>query len=248
MRSSTRAESALPTWAASIFGALEGRVEAIFGDAIQRLEQRANGVHVEFESGTARDFDLIVGADGLHSRVRELVFGPQECFEHYLGIRAAAFDLERYAPRDELVYVMYSEVGRQAARFSLRDGRTMVLLTFLDPDGTPVPDPNDQRALLRDRFASCGWEVPQIIEALDGTADLYFDRVSQIRIGPPNGWSQGRVALVGDAASCVSLLVGEGCGLAMTAATSWPASFIAPVATTRQRSGAIENALVLSFA
>lgn len=204
--------------AASIFGTLEDRVETIFGDAIERMEQRANGVHVEFERGTACDFDLVVGADGLHSRVRELMFGSKDPSEKYLGIGAAAFEIDRYSPRDELVYVMYSEVGRQAARFSMRDDRTMVLLTFLDRDGEPLPDPNDQRALLHDRFAGCRWEIPEMLRALDRAGDWYFDRVSQVRIEPPQAWSQGRIALVGDAASCVSLLAGEGCGLAMTAA------------------------------
>ena len=86
-------------------------------------------VRVGFESGQARDFDLVVGADGLHSRVRRLVFGPDEPFERYLGIVVAAFEAEGYRPRDELIAMMHADVGFQAVRVSLRDDVTLFLLT-----------------------------------------------------------------------------------------------------------------------
>ena len=77
--------------AAIIFGKLEGRVEAIFGDSVKHIEQMEKGVRVTFTGGGSRDFDLVVGADGLHSRIRELVFGPESKFEKYLGYKVAAF-------------------------------------------------------------------------------------------------------------------------------------------------------------
>ena len=112
-------------------------METIFGDSIAGIEQSENGVRVTFERGAARDFDLVVGADGLHSRVRELVFGPEDHFERYLGYKVAAFEVEGYRPRDELVYVLYTEVGQQVGRFTKRDDRTMFLFTFADatPNG-----------------------------------------------------------------------------------------------------------------
>ena len=76
-----------------------------------------------------------------------------------------------------------------------------------------------QKALLRKRFGSSGWECPQILDALDASNDLYFDRVSQIRMDTRQGlWTHGRITLIGDAASCVSLLAGQGSALAMIAA------------------------------
>jgi 2-polyprenyl-6-methoxyphenol hydroxylase-like FAD-dependent oxidoreductase len=160
-----------------------------------------------------------VGADGLHSRVRELTFGPEDHFERYLGIKVAAFEVEGYRPRDELVYVMYSEVGQQVSRFSMRNDRTMFLFTFADPDAGIPPDMPSQKGVLHRRFRGSGWECPQILEALDATGELYFDRVSQIEINHREGsWARGRVTLVGDAASCVSLLGGQGSALAMAAA------------------------------
>lgn len=206
--------------AACIFRKIEGSVETIFGDSVTGVEQREDCVRVSFEKGAAREFDLAIGADGLHSRVRETVFGPESEFEKYLGHKVAAFEVKGYRPRDELIYVMYTEVGQQASRFAMRDDRTMFLFIFADEsvDGT-ADGVEAQKALLRKRFGQSGWECRQILEALDETEELYFDRVSQIRMNVREGlWTRGRVTLLGDAASCVSLLAGQGSALAMVAA------------------------------
>jgi 2-polyprenyl-6-methoxyphenol hydroxylase-like FAD-dependent oxidoreductase len=202
-----------------VFERLEGKVEAIFSDSIERIEQSDQTVHAVFRSGSERDFDLVVGADGLHSRVRDLVFGPQSHFEKYLGYKVAAFETTGYRPRDELVYVMYTEVGRQVGRFALRGDRTMFLFTFADDSFDTAGDVREQKASIKSHFANSGWECPQILRLLDDADDLYFDRVSQIRMDPHEGlWTRGRVTLVGDAAFCVSLLAGQGSSLAMVAA------------------------------
>jgi 2-polyprenyl-6-methoxyphenol hydroxylase-like FAD-dependent oxidoreductase len=144
------------------------------------------------------------------------VFGAEQKFEKYLGYKAAAFGVKGYQPRDELVYMMYTEMGQQVGRFAMRDDYTMFLFTFADPDAA---EPSDVKALLHKRFEASGWECPQILAALDTAKDLYFDRVSQIRMDPQEGlWTRGRVTLIGDAASCVSLLAGQGTALAMVAA------------------------------
>lgn len=205
--------------AASIFGKIEGKVETIFGDSIAAIQQLERSVHVTFEHGGTRDFDLVVGADGLHSRVRELVFGPQDRFEKYLGYKVAAFAVDGYKPRDELVYVTYTEVGQQVGRFAMRGDRTMFLFIFADDDPTVPGDLQAQKVLLRERFGASGWECPQILDALGAADDLYFDRVSQIRMDPGKGlWTRGRATLIGDAAFCVSLLAGQGSALAMVSA------------------------------
>lgn len=201
-----------------IFEKVKDKAEALFGDSVERLQQSEHGVKVEFESGQERVFDLVIGADGLHSRVRELSFGPEQKFERYLGCKVAGFQVEGYRPRDELVYVMYTEVGQQISRFALRGDETMFLFTFLDESADFPGSLPEQKAVLRQRFDGRAWEVPQILNALDQADHVYFDRISQIRMPAEQGpWTRDRVALVGDAAFCVSLLAGQGTALAMVA-------------------------------
>jgi 2-polyprenyl-6-methoxyphenol hydroxylase-like FAD-dependent oxidoreductase len=205
--------------ALAIFNRLEGRVESIFGDSVDRIDQAESGVRVTFQSGDVREFDLVIGADGLHSRVRELIFGEESRFESYLGFKAAAFQVQDYTPRDDLVYMLHTEVGQQVGRFSMRGDRTLFLFTFKDDDPDIPADVQDQKALLRKRFGATRWECPRILETLDAADDFYLDRVSQIRMNSRQElWTEGRVTLIGDAASCVSLLAGQGTALAMIAA------------------------------
>jgi 2-polyprenyl-6-methoxyphenol hydroxylase-like FAD-dependent oxidoreductase len=202
---------------AVIHSAVKDRCETLFGNSIATIELQDGGVRVGFEHGAARAFDLVVGCDGLHSRVRALAFGEEPGVEKSLGYHVAAFDAAGYRPRDELVYVSHSEPGLQVSRFSLRDDRTMFLFVFHDAHlsgGTPQDDAG-WRAEIRRIFGGAGWECPQILDAMDDADDLYFDRVSQIRL---ERWTKGRVALAGDAAACVSLLAGEGTGLAIAEA------------------------------
>lgn len=200
---------------AIIYGALGGRIETIFGDSVRELDDDGTRVRVTFDSGTTRDFDLVIGADGLHSQVRRLVFGPEERFEKYLGITVAAFELEGYRPRDGLVAMMYTNVGYQVTRLSLRDDVTMFLFTFVDDGSVANQDTAGQQAALRARLSGARWEIPGILERVGDAKTFYCDRVSQIRMP---SWTHGRVALLGDAAACVSLLAGQGSALAMVEA------------------------------
>jgi len=199
----------------SLFHKVSGDSETLFGDEIVSLQERSNGVEVRFRNGNTRRFGLVIGADGLHSNVRRLMFGPQDRFERQLGYQVAAFEVKGYRPRDENVYVIYSQPGRMLGRFALHDDRTLFLFVFALDRSVLVLDAAAQKAILRERFGDGTWECQRILADLDRTESLYFDRVSQIKM---EHWSSGRTALVGDAAFCVSLMAGQGSALAMTAA------------------------------
>lgn len=202
---------------AMIYRSIDNHCETLFGESVSAVEQHDSGVRVTLDGGGSRQFDLLVGAGGIHSPVRDLVFGPSSRFEKDLGYRVAAFETKGYEPRDELVYLAYTMPGRMVARFAMRDEKTMFLFIFA-PEHMSGPDPHDAsavKATLQQVFGSAGWECPEILRQLDGAADVYFDRTGQIVM---DHWSDGRVALVGDAAGAVSLLAGEGTGLAMVQA------------------------------
>jgi 2-polyprenyl-6-methoxyphenol hydroxylase-like FAD-dependent oxidoreductase len=198
--------------AAALYGSIAPTVERIFGDHIVAIEQQADSVSVRLNSGAVRTFDVVIGADGLHSQVRSLAFGPQSQFEYFLGFEVAAFEAQGYRPRDELVYVSYSKPGKQIARFSLRDDSTLVLMVLASEHDEADRSETEKRERLHQTFRHIGWESEAILDAMDRTSDLYFDRVSQIRM---DRWTKGRIALIGDAASCPSLLAGQGSALAI---------------------------------
>jgi 2-polyprenyl-6-methoxyphenol hydroxylase-like FAD-dependent oxidoreductase len=198
-----------------LFEKVSGATETIFGDEVVSLHEHSDAVEVQFRNGQTRRFSLVIGADGLHSNVRRLMFGSQDSFETPLGYYVAAFEVNGYRPRDEDVYVVYNQPGRMLGRFALHDDRTLFLFVFAFDTSGPDLNSAQQKAILRERFGDGSWEYPRVLDELDRTESLYFDRVSQIKM---ERWSRGRVALVGDAAFCVSLMAGQGSALAITAA------------------------------
>ena len=186
--------------------------EYVFGDHITALAQAPDGVDVTFARGPARRFDLVVGADGLHSTVRRLAFGGEQQYRHDLGLAVAGFSVPNTFGLDHSGLI-YNEPGRLAMVASGRDGaRAAVGLMFAGP--VPDHDWHDteaQKRIVAEHFAGAGWQVPALLEALREAPELYFDTISQIRL---DRWSAGRVVLLGDAAWCTGP-GGNGTGHAM---------------------------------
>ncbi|PRY41253.1 2-polyprenyl-6-methoxyphenol hydroxylase-like FAD-dependent oxidoreductase [Umezawaea tangerina] len=191
-------------------------VEYLFGDRIAELTQDPDGVDVVFAGGDRRRFDLVVGADGLHSALRAMVFGPHERYLRHLGHVLAFYSVPNGFGLDRWL-LEHQEVGRSVLLRPIQDAtRAMAMFYFASPDfDVDHRDVAAQKSMLRERVAGLGWLTPDILEHLDDTPDFYLDQVAQVVL---DRWSSGRVGLLGDAAFSSSPMSGQGTGLALVGA------------------------------
>jgi 2-polyprenyl-6-methoxyphenol hydroxylase-like FAD-dependent oxidoreductase len=191
-------------------------VEYLYDDSVSSLADAADGVTVTFERSAPRTFHLVVGADGLHSRVRGLAFGPESRFIGHLGLYLSVFTVPNDLELDhwQLIYVT---PGKSVTVTSARGNREARAIFFFasGPLEVDYRDRGQQQELLAAAFAAEGWEVPGLLAAMREAPDFYFDSVSQVRMA---SWSAGRVTLVGDAGYCPSPLSGQGSSLALVGA------------------------------
>ncbi|MEI7059200.1 FAD-dependent monooxygenase [Nocardioides sp. CCNWLW239] len=194
---------------------LEG-VEFLFGDSIAAIHEDAAGVLVEFEHADPRRFDLVVGADGLHSNTRRLVFGPESDYIHHLGTYLSVFSQENFLGMDRW-QTWINDGTDGGAVMTVRDNEELrVFLGFASgPIDYDYRDVEAQKRLVADHLAGLGWEVPNLIERMWTADDFYFDSMAQIRM---ESWSRGRTVLLGDAAHCAAPLSGQGTSLALVGA------------------------------
>jgi 2-polyprenyl-6-methoxyphenol hydroxylase-like FAD-dependent oxidoreductase len=193
-------------------------VEYVFGDRIAELAQDADGVDVVFAGGDRRRFDLVIGADGLHSALRAMVFGPHDQYVRHLGLVLAFYSVPNEFALDRWVYdYQHQESGRSALLRPIHDA-TQAMAMFSFPSADFDVDHRDvaaQKDLLRERVADLGWLTPRLLAHLDETPDFYLDQVAQVVM---DRWSNGRVGLLGDAAFSSSPMSGGGTGLALVGA------------------------------
>ncbi|MDH6705797.1 2-polyprenyl-6-methoxyphenol hydroxylase-like FAD-dependent oxidoreductase [Kitasatospora sp. MAA19] len=203
--------------ARALHAPVRGKVEFVFNDSIATLEDRADRVEVTFDSGARRSFDLVIGADGLHSNTRRLVFGPEDRFHRYLGYAFAGFTL----PNDlGLAHegIVWNTPGRAAVLYAQESSDRMHGFFVFLREEAPVHafrDPQAQRELVASTFPERSWHIPRLVTAMREADDLFFDIVSQIHMPT---WARGRVALVGDAAYATSFLSGQGSSVALVGA------------------------------
>ncbi|MFI6733342.1 FAD-dependent monooxygenase [Nonomuraea sp. NPDC050451] len=188
-------------------------VDYVFGDSIASISDAGE---VAFDSGRTDTFDLVIGADGLHSNVRRLVFGPESDFTTWIGGYLAVVSVPDHLGLDGRTEVI-AGAGRMVGIGSVQrdDARAVFLFRTprqLDYHHRDVPR---QKELLREHFEGMGWEVPRLMAELDRTPVFYFDSITQLRM---DTWSRGRVTLVGDAGYCPGPAVGGSTSLAVVGA------------------------------
>jgi len=191
-------------------------VEYVFGDSITAIAQADDGVRVTFERSEPRTFDLVVGADGLHSNTRALVCGDESQFTRDFGLYVSVFTTSNHLNLDHTGH-FYNVPGKTVGIYSARDNaEAKAYFAFASP---PLDhdrrDTEQQKKILADTFAGEGWEVPRLLETMCDAPDFYFDSMTQIHM---HHLSKGRVALVGDAGYCAAPLSGMGTSLAMVGA------------------------------
>ncbi|MFC9436853.1 FAD-dependent monooxygenase [Nocardia sp. NPDC057030] len=192
--------------------------EYLFGDSISALTELADGVHVEFEHGPARTFDLVFGADGIHSRVRKLAFGPEQDFVKYLGhyycvAGASPWSEDATGPRERAVAYGHNAPGKLAISGG---SKAQQLYMFMSPElDYSRDDTATQRRIVEEVYAEVNWDVPRMLSEMADFNDFYLDSISQVRM--KGDYTKGRVALVGDSAYG-NTLAGFGTGLAVVGA------------------------------
>lgn len=203
--------------ATALYAAGRDDVDYRFGDAVDTLDQEPDGVTVTFARAPAERFDLVVGADGLHSAVRRAAFGPEEEFRRFLGGYLAIFVCPDHVGLGRRM-IVHNAPGRLAALYPVRQtGAARGGFLFRRAAELPL-GPRDgaaQRHVLHEVYGTDGGEVPQLLAAMDASDDLYVDAISQIVL---DGWSRGRVTLVGDAGYSPGPAVGGGTSLAVVGA------------------------------
>ncbi|TYP73322.1 FAD-dependent monooxygenase [Paenibacillus methanolicus] len=189
----------------------------IWGDSISAIQETQEGVLVRFVHAKPRMFDIVIGADGLHSHVRKLTFGEESQFKRTLGCYISIFAAPNHLNLDHQQR-FYAIPGKTAGMYSTRaNTEAKGLFVF---KSAPLPydrhDIEAQKKLVADAFGiETGWETPRLLQAMKQTEDFYFDEICQIHMP---AWSNGRVALVGDAAYGPSPLSGQGTSLALVGA------------------------------
>jgi 2-polyprenyl-6-methoxyphenol hydroxylase-like FAD-dependent oxidoreductase len=199
-----------PDLEAALYKTIRDTVPIRFGSSIQQIDQAPDQVAVTFTSGAQEPFDLVVGADGTHSNVRTLVFGAEAQFAVYLGYYFATFPVPNLDHFEEGASICL-EPNRQATVYPDRHGGYTALLVYRAQNAGHISNAQC-KPMLEAHYQGAGWVIPQMIDSITDTTPVYLDSVTQIQ--QPR-WSDGRVALAGDAAHCLTLISGQGASTAM---------------------------------
>jgi 2-polyprenyl-6-methoxyphenol hydroxylase-like FAD-dependent oxidoreductase len=188
-------------------------IEIRFSTSLHKIHSMRDRVHVSFDNGRADDFDLVVGADGAHSRVRQLVFGNEREFTRFLGLYVAALHHGIGSARLNGMCKLFEETDRSAFFYPLDDKRMDATYVFRHPQRDIAT--GQSLAFVRSQYQSGGWITGDVLRDYPESQPVYFDPATIIMM--PR-WHRGRVALIGDACGCLTLLSGQGSHMAMAGA------------------------------
>lgn len=202
--------------ARTVRDALPEGVAFVFGERITDVDDTRPG-HVTVTTTAGRELraDLLVVAEGVRSTTRALVFDhPGDVGERDLGVTMAFGTIPR-TDSDDRRWRWYNAVGGRQVhlRPDPYDTTRAILAWAGDDDGVTGSDRATVRAGLEERFADAGWQSRRVLDGFASSDDVYVDRLTQVRMPV---WRRGRVAVVGDAAWCVTPMGGGGASLALT--------------------------------
>ncbi|MDW8797133.1 oxidoreductase [Staphylococcus xylosus] len=192
----------------------EKNINILYGDSIKSVIQQNDFANIEFESGNKETYDLIIGADGIHSNTRKLTFGSEENYTKYLGYNFTGFSMANKLNMYKEGWI-YSESGKTSVMYATKDKNFIhAFLVFYEPSESLVNhrDEAKQREIVREKFKGIEGITPRMLKSLEEEESIFFDTTTQIIM---DTWSKENIVLVGDAAHAPSFLTGQGSSLAM---------------------------------
>ena len=195
-----------------LYNAIKDTIDIHFNKSIQKMKETNEKVDVLFDDGDTDSYDLVIGADGIHSNTRKFLFGSENNYEHFLGYSVASYTIDDFLDNEKMFY-MYGVPNKQAGIYSILNNKLVTLFFWKSKrENYHSLDILTKKQILIDEFKNIGWITNDLLDKMKETADFYLDSINQIKL---EQWYKGRVVLVGDACQCVSLVTGQGSALGM---------------------------------